>query len=249
MTDPFRHHPRLREFITPPEDSELRRFDPASITEVVQASGAPETWKLSDEDREADRVQALAGREARDIWVFAYGSLIWNPAFRFAEVRRAFAPEVARKFILRDIYGGRGTREVPGVMAALEEGEGCHGLVFRIRGHEQAEETRILWRRERVGDAYIPRFIRAETDHGTVEALAFMANHAAELIAPDLSHDDQVRFCATGEGWLGSSFDYVANLAAHFEEMRIEDPGVTQLLADAKAWRKRNGSSVAPTES
>ncbi|WP_299348479.1 gamma-glutamylcyclotransferase [uncultured Shimia sp.] len=240
MTDPFRHHPSLRSLITPPEESELRDFDPASIEEIVLANGASKTWKLSDEAREADRVQALKGREEQDIWVFAYGSLIWNPAFRFAEVRRAFAPEVERKFILRDIYGGRGTRDVPGVMAALEHGHGCHGLVFRIRAEEQVEETRILWRRERVGDAYIPSFLRAGTDHGPVEALAFMANHDAELIAPDLSHDDQVRFCATGQGWLGSSFDYVANLATHFEELRIEDQGVTRLLADARAWKGRH---------
>ena len=240
MTDPFRHHPRLRDLITPPEESDFRDFDPATIVDVVRANGAAEDWQLSEEAREADRVQALAGREGQDIWVFAYGSLIWNPGFHFAEVRRALAPEVARKFILRDVYGGRGTREVPGVMAALEHGAGCHGLVFRIRGAEQVEETRILWRRERLGNAYRPEFIRAETDHGEVEALAFMANHEAELIAPDLTHDEQVRFCATGEGWLGTSLDYVANLAAHFEEMRIEDEGVTRLLADARAWRARH---------
>ena len=68
-------------------------------------------------------------------------------------------------------------------------------------------------------------------------------NRAAERIARDLCREEQVRCCATGEGWLGSRLDYVANLAAHFEEMRIEDEGVTRLLADARAWRAAQGLS------
>ena len=234
--DPFCHHPRLAALITPPEESDFRHFDPAAIDPIVRANGGPESWRLSEAEREADRRAALSGRVG-DLWVFAYGSLMWNPGIHFAEVRRGFAPRVARRFILRDRFGGRGTRDAPGVMAALQWGEGCNGLVFRIARETLDAETTLLWRRERVGDAYTPEFIPVETDHGTVEALAFMANPEAELIEPGLSHEEQVRCCATGAGWLGSSFDYVANLAAHFETMGIEDAGVARLLADARAYR------------
>jgi hypothetical protein len=74
---------------------------------------------------------ALEGHEG-DLWVFGYGSLIWDPALEFAEVRRAFAPNHRRRFILEDIYGGRGTPNGPGLMAALDDGDGCNGLCFRI---------------------------------------------------------------------------------------------------------------------
>lgn len=236
MSDPFCHHPRLASLITPPEESSFRSFDPASIDAVVQANGAPPDWRLTDAAREADRQAFLRRRPDVDLWVFAYGSLMWNPGFHFAEVRRGFAPEVERKFILCDRFGGRGTREAPGVMAALERGAGCNGLVFRIAQDVLDSETEVIWRRERVGNAYFADSIRVDTDHGAVDALAFMANHDAEIIEPDLSHDDQVRYCATGTGWLGSSFDYVANLAEHFDLMGIEDIGVSRLLNDTKAF-------------
>lgn len=242
MSDPFRHHPRLAALITPPEESSFRDFNPEKMDDIVRENGGPADWRLSDQAREADRQETLENRWERDLWVFAYGSLMWNPGIHFAEVRRGFAPEVERRFILRDKFGGRGTCDAPGVMAALEPGAGCHGLAFRIAHTALEEETRLLWRRERVGHAYHSDFITVETDHGPVEALAFLANHDAELIVPDLSHADQVRFCATGKGWLGSSFDYVANLAAHFAELGIEDPGVTRLLEDARAFRAENGA-------
>jgi cation transport protein ChaC len=66
-----------------------------------------------DDTREGLRRAALAGHEG-DLWVFGYGSLIWDPALEFAEVRRAFAPNHRRRFILEDIYGGRGTPTAPG---------------------------------------------------------------------------------------------------------------------------------------
>ena len=160
--DPFCHHPRLAALITPPEESDFRHFDPAAIDPIVRANGGPESWRLSEAEREADRRAALSGRVG-DLWVFAYGSLMWNPGIHFAEVRRGFAPRVARRFILRDRFGGRGTRDAPGVMAALQWGEGCNGLVFRIARETLDAETTLLWRRERVGDAYTPEFIPVET--------------------------------------------------------------------------------------
>ena len=243
MTDPFLHHPRLRALVTPPEQSGFRNFDPAQIVEMVLENGGNTDWMLSEDERETDRRSALTGREGQDIWVFAYGSLMWDPAFHFAEVRRGFAPGVARRFILCDALGGRGTRDAPGVMAGLDPGDGCHGLVFRIAADIVETETPIMWRRERVGQAYFPRFIPVETEHGWVNALAFMANHDAELIVPDLPHEKQVQYCATGEGIFGTSFDYVANLAAHFKELGIVDEGVTRLLADAQAWRAAHTGS------
>ncbi|MEP2532986.1 gamma-glutamylcyclotransferase [Shimia sp.] len=237
MSDPFCHHPRLAGLITPPAESSFREFDPANINEIVRANGAPEDWMLSDELRSADRMATLEGRWEQDLWVFAYGSLMWDPGVHFDEVRRGFAPGVERRFILCDRFGGRGTQDAPGVMAALETGAGCNGLAFRVTRDNIDCETELLWRRERLGNAYHSEFIAVETDHGTIQALAFLANHEAELIVPDLSHEDQVRYCATGKGWLGTSFDYVANLAEHFETMGIEDAGVTRLLRDARAFR------------
>ena len=59
---------------------------------VADARKAGYDFFLSAEEREASLKQALAryapGEEA---WIFAYGSLMWNPALEFAEPRPALS--------------------------------------------------------------------------------------------------------------------------------------------------------------
>lgn len=235
--DPFRHHPRLRAVITPREQSNFKDFRVETARARMAENGLPDDWVQSEEDREACRARALAGRMDRDLWVFGYGSLMWDPGIHFTEVRRAFVPGVARRFILVDVNGGRGTRDAPGAMAALDRGDGCHGLVFCIPAEVLEPETYSLWSRERIGGAYSPAFVPAQTAFGEVEALTFLADHSAPQIDPDLSHADQVRLIATGAGILGTSLAYLENLAAHFDAMGIDAPEVARLLADVRAYR------------
>jgi cation transport protein ChaC len=234
--DPFRHHPALRPLITPREDSFFKDFRVEKPLAMLEASGLATDWLLSDVEREACRAGTLAGRNDQDLWVFGYGSLMWDPGMRFTEVRRADAPQLARRFILFDTQGGRGTRDAPGLMAALDDGNGCHGLVFRLAARDVDTETYSLWSRERIGPAYQPAFVEVLTEHGVVEALTFVADHSADQIHTDLTHDEQVRYCATGTGLLGSSRAYLENLAKHLEVLRIEDAEIDRLLTDVRAW-------------
>ncbi|XDA98434.1 gamma-glutamylcyclotransferase [Sulfitobacter sp. LCG007] len=235
--DPFSRHPELRRRIADPLTSYFRHFDPEELQVELRARGLQPEMVDSDEMREASRRETLAGRELDDLWVFAYGSLMWDPALRFVEVRRAYAPEHARRFIFKDVSGWRGTPEAPGVMAALDQGTGCEGLAFRIASDEIDEESRHLWKREKFGPTYTPAFIPVDLGDQQVRALTFLADHGAHSIHPDLPYGEQVRFAATGSGWYGSSFEYVENIARQFEALAIEDPHVTGLLRDASAYR------------
>lgn len=240
--DPFRHHPELRALVTPPEQSQLRDITSDYVRARLAEVGLPDDFIQPDADREASRKAALAGREGADLWVFAYGSLMWDPAVSFAEVRRAHVPGVERRFILRDTGGGRGTPEAPGVMAALDRGPaGCDGLVFRIEAGAVEAESRRLWNRECIGTAYEPAFVPAQTRQGPVEALTFLANHGSVEIAGDLDHAAQVRLCATGAGLLGTSLEYLENLARHFEALQVSDAAVTGLLDDVRAFLRGGG--------
>ncbi|WP_425051650.1 gamma-glutamylcyclotransferase [Psychromarinibacter sp. S121] len=243
MTDPYRHHPGLRGKIEDPLTSFFRTFDPAAIEAELAARGLDPMPAYPDDVREAFRNAALEDRRDSDLWVFAYGSLMWNPAFLFEEVRRAHLPGFARRFILKDVSGGRGTPDHPGVMAALDrdpDGPGCDGLAFRIAAERLEEETDILWRRERISPCYHEEFLPAGTDHGEITVLAFAADHDADMIHPDLSHADQVAYAATGEGILGTSLEYIENLAEHFEILKIEDADMARLLSDARDLRARS---------
>lgn len=233
--DPFAFHPELRGRITDAETSFFRGFSVDRLVRLHPHLEAFRSWTYADEVREAMRAEALA-RHKGDLWVFGYGSLMWDPALRFAEVRHAYSGCHARKLILMDDKGGRGTKEAPGLMAALDRGDGCEGLAFRIKEEDIEAETEILFRRELVGPAYLPEFISVRIGEGEVTALAFLANHQCPDILPDISREDQIGWIATGCGFLGTSREYLANIVDHFTHIGIEDRNCTALLHEVDRY-------------
>ena len=230
--DPFVHHPELRGRIADPETSFFRTFD---IEAELAREPALRDWVYSDSRRETIRAEALAGH-AGDLWIFGYGSLMWDPALRFAEVRRAHVVDNARRFILVDTRGGRGTEEAPGLFATLDAGEGCEGLAFRIAAADVEAETKILFRREMIAPGYLARFIPARVGDADIRVLTFVADHDVPDIRPDLTHEEQVRFVAHGAGDLGTSRDYLANIVGHLTHLGITDAHCSNLLRAVDAY-------------
>ncbi|AHM02796.1 ChaC-like protein [Roseibacterium elongatum DSM 19469] len=232
--DPFAHHPELRDKITDPEASFFRDFSVARIMAQFPRMAAHRDWPYSDSAREGLRRAALDGH-AGDLWVFGYGSLMWDPALRFSDLRRARVDGFARRMILVDWRGGRGTEDAPGLMAALDHGEACEGLAFRVPAERVEVETQILFRREIIAPGYIARFVPARLADRTVQALTFLADHAIDDIRGDLTRADQIEMIATGAGFLGSSRDYLANIVDHFDTLGIHDEDCVSLLRDVDA--------------
>ncbi len=236
--DPFAHHPELRDKITPPERSFFHGFTLERLEATALEHGMPVGWWHDDATREAMRAAFLDRHmPPGDIWVFGYGSLIWDPGFPFTEVRRAFAPGHARRFILREDNGGRGTPGAPGLMAALDTGGGCHGLAFRVAAESVDAATEALWRREVIAPGYIPTFVPVRIGEAEVAALTFLADHGSDVIVGDLPHETRVEWLATGQGILGTSRDYLGNVVAHLHDMGIPDPALDALLAEVDARR------------
>ena len=195
-------------------------------------------WRRSDGDRDRSRRETLESRLDRDLWVFAYGSLMWDPAFRFAEIRKARLPGYHRRFCLRSEVG-RGTPETPGLMAGLDEGGTCHGLVFRIAAEHVEEESHFLWRREMLMRSYAPDFLSLETAQGPVDALSFLVNRDNPLLLPPLSLEETARVIAQAEGYLGPNIDYLENLADYFEWLGLDDPELFELRDLARQYRQQ----------
>lgn len=234
MADPFVAHPELRSLIRDPSTSTLRNLYAKTLSQAAKPP-PPGMMVRSPEAREASRLATLA-EHVGDLWVFAYGSMMWDPAVDFIEVRRAWLPGHARRFILCDVHGARGTSEAPGLMAALDRGEGCHGLAFCVPANRVEDETRTLWVREMSLPSYVPRILPIDLDGDTVLALAFLADHDAEMIRGDLSRDAQLRYLATGNGFLGSSREYLETIARQFTALGIDDPEVTALVTEVRAF-------------
>lgn len=232
-SDPYRHLPQLRERIAPAEASALRVTAQtlALWDERARAEGRGDGWRLSDAQLESTRVALLGdGSDGRDLWIFAYGSLTWDPGFHFDEVRRAELPGHRRRFSCRTTLG-RGSPDCPGLMLTLEPGEGdCAGLAFRIAGAKAAQESGMVWRREMIRAIYRPGLLPVRTPQGEVRALVFAANTAHADHVGELSLDDAAGIIARAEGMLGSNRQYLEQLVWQLEHLGIGDDYLLRLL-------------------
>lgn len=157
-----------------------------------------------------------------DVWVFGYGSLMWNPAIRFRERAHARLFGWHRSFCLWTPVG-RGTPDNPGLVLALDRGGSCHGIAYRIAAEDRDTELDLLWQREMVSDGYQPRWVRLHCGSRSVAAITWVINPAGERYAGKLAVATIARHLATAGGRLGTSRDYLENTIAHLDELGIRE--------------------------
>lgn len=177
-------------------------------------------------------LRLLRESEGLPLWVFVYGSLLWNPAFDHEERRRAVVRGWRRAFCL-SIRNYRATPATPGLMLALARGGSCLGAVFRLPDDDRDARILRLLRREVAYREDIPalRWVNAATPEGRVRALAFYCAHAADGDYIYLPEEEQARRLATAVGHAGSCAEYLRNTVVHFEELGIRDTYLWRMQA------------------
>ena len=114
----------------------------------------------------------------KDLWVFAYGSLIWNPTFHYSDRCLARLYGYHRAFCIW-VDLGRGTPEQPGLMMGLDRGGSCKGTLFRLARHQIEAETEVIWDREMLVSMYHPRWVRVKIEGSTAQAVTFVVDRTA----------------------------------------------------------------------
>ena len=176
---------------------------------------------LTQEEMAARRDAFLAEHGPGDLWLFAYGSLIWNPDLDFAERRLATLRGWHRRFCIWQ-RRWRGTSERPGLMLALDRGGSCRGVVYRIAA-PIGEKIMRVWERETIGDAYRPRRLPVDTEGGPVTALTFVINRDGPRYAGRLKDEEIAGYIANACGNIGPSAAYLLDTVAHLEALGIHD--------------------------
>lgn len=193
---------------------------------------------LTAAQREASLAETLRARPPGDVWLFGYGSLIWNPTIHYAESRVARVEGWQRAFCLSTPVG-RGTPEHPGLVLALDEGGACDGVAFRLEDSAVEAELSLTWRREMLTGAYIPRWLplldAAGVPYG--HGIAFTVNRVGAHYA-DLPEDAVVQRLATAAGQLGSAADYLFETHAGLSRLGIQDPFLDHLALRVRAARE-----------
>lgn len=158
------------------------------------------------------------------MWVFAYGSLLWNPEFTPVETHLARLTNYHRSFSMLSIHH-RGTPEDPGLVLALDAqtGASCTGLALRVADHESAAVHAMLRERELVSAAYVERHVPLRLDDGRqIDALTYVIDPAHDQYC-DFPLEVQAQMIARASGGRGPNAEYLANTVAHFDELGIQD--------------------------
>ena len=171
-----------------------------------------------------------AAQTGSDIWIFGYGSLMWNPGFAYVEKRPALLHGWHRAFCVYS-WRHRGTPEKPGLVLGLDRGGSCRGLAYRVAAARLREVLDYLWDREMVNGVYQPRILHPRAGTDRIPCHAFTVDREHQQYARGLAQEEMARLIRQGVGQSGANRDYLAGLVGHLDELGISDGPLHRLLA------------------
>ncbi|QTC48279.1 gamma-glutamylcyclotransferase [Pantoea ananatis] len=198
-----------------------------------------ETLLWSCEQRAASLAATLACRpDHSPVWIFGYGSLMWNPVFEADEVASASLDGWHRAFCLR-LTAGRGTAAHPGRMLALKEGGMTQGLAFRLPEARLHDELALLWKREMITGCYLPTWCELSLEDGSrVTALVFIMDPRHPLYEDDTCPQAVAPLIAAATGPLGSNAQYLFSLEAELTRRGMEEEDLIRLAHQVRALQQ-----------
>lgn len=170
------------------------------------------------------------------MWVFGYGSLLWNPGFEVDDQQIGLMHDYARSFCMRSIHH-RGTVENPGLVLALDEAKGasCEGVALRVKSGTEAATLEYLRERELISSAYLERMLPVHLTSGeVVEAVTYVID-PAHVQYCHLELEEQAQVIARAVGDRGPNTDYLHNTAQHLVQLGIEDADLNWLSRRVEA--------------
>jgi cation transport protein ChaC len=167
-------------------------------------------------------------------WIFAYGSLMWNPNFAWDARHVATLRGYHRSFRVWSRIN-RGTPDNPGLVLTLECGGSCRGLIYRIAPDRVQEEMHGIWKREMSFDSYRPRWLNCRVGEESIRALAFTVNRGCSGYTGKIPTEVMVEAIALASGRYGPAHDYLFKTSETLRAHGIRDSRVELLAGLVKA--------------
>ncbi len=165
-----------------------------------------------------------------DIWVFGYGSLMWNPGFSHVERVQAVLHGFHRSLCVYS-HVHRGTPERPGLVLGLDRGGSCRGIAFRVPADEAAAAHAYLRAREQVTLVYREIWRRVRLlDGRVVDALTYAVDRRHRQYASGLPPEELLRHVRQGVGVSGRNPEYIQATHAQLSSLGIHDPVLDWLV-------------------
>jgi len=169
---------------------------------------------------------------ASPYWVFAYGSLIWNPGFSYSQREPASLYGYHRALCIYS-HVHRGTEQTPGLVLGLDQGGSCKGIVYQVAGEKAVETLSYLRAREQINQVYRELVVSVHlASGGSVKALTYVADRKHSQYCGRLPIDQIVKLVRQGHGQSGTNIDYVRNTQQHLQDLNIYDHTLEHLVRE-----------------
>jgi cation transport protein ChaC len=178
-----------------------------------------------------------------DLWVFAYGSLMWRPGFDVLERRHARLMGAHRALCVYS-FVHRGTPEKPGLVLGLDLGGNCRGIAYRVAADKRTATVEYLRAREQVTMVYREAWRRVWLDDDpqlAVQALCYVVDRGHQQYAGSLSLEKQLHYVRQGHGRSGHNRDYVLDTVAEIERQGYRDRELHVLAERLKGPHEKAG--------
>jgi len=174
--------------------------------------------------------------DTRTLWVFGYGSLMWQPGFPYVESRRARLEGYSRAFCVYSLHY-RGTRDRPGLVLGLARGGTCDGVAFRVADEDAQSVRAYLHARELIYGVYrealLPADLAGPGQSETVDVLTYIAETRHPSFAGNLSLTRRAAIIRAARGKAGSNLAYFAATLRKLHELGIRQLDLERLAVCA----------------
>jgi len=160
------------------------------------------------------------------MWIFGYGSLIWNPSFSYHHRRLARIDHWVRRFW----QGSTDHRGVPGypgrVVTLVPKPAGdCWGVAYKCGKSDNGQVLKGLDHREKGG--YHREWVKLNfTDGSTSRGLVYMAGPDNPDYLGPADKDDIASQILSARGPSGSNREYLRNLTRALRTLGVSDSHV-----------------------
>ena len=204
------------------------------MAKIAKSWSGAKFARLSEKERKRLlKEMLLEAVNPNNIWIFGFGSLMWNPGFKPREKRRVLLRGFERKFHIWST-SGRGSEERPGLGLCLEPARRgtCRGIAYRISSETRDQDLKYLWDREMMSGIYQPRWVTVERDDGSdLRTLTWVVNENHVRYAGPRSVGEMARIMADSKGKHGSCRDYLINTIREMANLGDHDPTLNEVLA------------------
>jgi len=186
---------------------------------------------MDREDRKNSKMNILKSNTSDEIWIFGYGSLMWDPRIKFLEKMAGTLLGYHRDFCVWTQLA-RGSAQMPGLGLGLESGGSCKGVLFKIDPKFAETELQKVWERELYTAVYNPIWGKVSSSKKSIRAISFITNKNHMQYCGEMNLRDRAYYIRSATGKNGPCIEYLKNTIMYLAKSGSNDAYLNQLLEE-----------------